>query len=324
MARIGFNRTNADVTIDAEILSNEVLVSLQKGFLPQGFTRDVSEYKSGDKFKIPTLGEAIIRDVDPTEVDLPVDNMSTGSVELTITKFKGTGNAVEDSWREDSEAAADAMIAQIGASQLLGLRKEWETDFLRAMFDVQTINDANAFDGVDHKRAAQGANGQLTLEDINLMKFSLDESGASEEGRVLIVPGIVELTLNNLLGSDAVINNTPMFEGIINTGFAKSMRFIRNIAGFDIFVNSRLPRIDEATDLGNATTGTIIQPVYGFVSGADTEKPVMSAFRRQPKVSGERQEAKEREVFWTTARYGFGTQRKETLATVMVSAADYK
>lgn len=324
MARIGFNRTNADVTIDAEILSNEVLTSLQKGFLPSGFTRDISEYKSGDKFKIPTLGEAIIRDIDPTEVDLPVDNMSTGSVELTITKFKGTGNAVEDSWREDSEAAADAMVAQIGQSQLLGLRKTWETDFLEAMYNVQTANDANAFDGIAHKRAASGSNGQLTLEDINLMKFSLDEAGASEEGRVLIVPGIVELTLNNLLGSDAVINNTPMFEGIINTGFAKSMRFIRNIAGFDIFVNSRLPRIDEATDLGNATTGTIVQPVYGFVAGSDVEKPVMSAWRRQPKVSGERQEAKEREVFWTTARYGFGTQRKETLATVNVSAADYK
>lgn len=324
MARIGFNRTNADVTIDAEILSGEVLTSLQKGFLPEGFTRDISEYKSGDKFKIPTLGEAIVRDIDPTETDLPVDNMSTGSVELTITKFKGAGNAVEDSWREDSESAADAMVAQIGASQLLGLRKTWETDFLEAMYDVQTVNDANAFDGLAHKRAAQGGNGQITLEDINLMKFSLDESGASEEGRVLIVPGIVEMTLNNLMGSDAVIYNTPMFEGIIETGMAKSMRFIRNIAGFDIYVNSRLPRVDEASELGNATTGTIVQPCFGFVAGSDTEKPVMSAWRRQPKVSGERQEAKEREVFWTTARYGFGTQRKETLATTMVSAADYK
>ena len=324
MARIGFNRTNAEVTIDAEILSGEVLISLQKGFLPEGFTRDISEYKSGDKFKIPTLGEAIVRDVDPTETDLPVDNMSTGSVELTITKFKAAGNAVEDSWREDSESAADSMLAQIGASQLLALRKNWETDFLQAMYEVQTLNDANAFDGIAHKAASSGGNGQITLEDINLQKFALDEAGASEEGRVLIVPGIVEMTLNNLMGSDAVIANTPMFEGIVNTGFAKSMRFIRNIAGFDIYVNSRLPRVEESTDLGAATTGSVIQPCFAFVAGSDVEKPVMSAWRRMPKVTGERQESKEREIFWTTARYGFGTQRKETLSTVMVSAVDYK
>jgi len=323
MARAGFNRTNADVAIDAEILSNELITSLEQGYLPEGLTRNVSAYKSGDLFRIPTMGEAVIRDVDPTETDLPIDNISTGSVTLAITKFKGAGTAVEDSWREDSEAVADSMVARISETQLRGLRKAWETDFLSYTNLVQTANDANAFDGLAHRRAATGGNGQLTLEDINLMKWSLDEAGASEEGRVLIVPTICEMTLNNLLGSDAVIYNTPEFSGIINTGFAKSMKFIRNIAGFDIFVNPRLPRIAKASDLGTSTGSSVI-PCMAFVAGNDNEKPVMSAWRRQPRITGERQEAKERDVFWLTGRYGFGKQREETLVIANVSDTDYK
>lgn len=323
MARAGFNRTNADVAIDAEILSNELITSLEQGYLPEGLTRNVSAYKSGDLFRIPTMGEAVIRDVDPTETDLPIDNISTGSVTLAITKFKGAGTAVEDSWREDSEAVADSMVARISETQLRGLRKSWETDFLSYTNLVQTANDANNFDGLAHRRAATGGNGQLTLEDINLMKWSLDEAGASEEGRVLIVPTIAEMTLNNLLGSDAVIYNTPEFSGIINTGFAKSMKFIRNIAGFDIFVNPRLPRIAKASDLGTSTGSNVI-PCMAFVAGNDNEKPVMSAWRRQPRITGERQEAKERDVFWLTGRYGFGKQREETLVIANVSDTDYK
>lgn len=324
MAYKGLNRTSADVAIEAEILSGDLLTSLENGFLPEGFSRNVSEYRSGDKFTIPTMGEAVVRDIDPTEVDLPVDDISTGSVFLTITKFKGTGTAVEDSWREDSEAIANSMVARISETQLRGLRKNYETDFLQAMYDVQTVNDANAYDGIAHKIAATGANGQITLEDFAVAKHALDEAGAPEEGRVVIVPPIVELTLNVLLGSDSVINNTPMFEGIVNTGFAKSMRFIRNISGFDIYVNTRMPIVDEATDLGAATTGSDLRPCFFFCAGSDDVKPVMHAWRRSPKITGERQESKERDVFWATARYGFGTQRKETLFSVNVSNKDYK
>lgn len=323
MAYQGFNRTNVDVTIEAEILSNELLTSLEKGFLPEGLSRNVSSYKSGDLFRIPTMGEAVIRDVNPGEQDLPIDSISTGSVTLSITEFKGAGTAVEDAWREDSEAVADAMVARIAETQLRGLRKSWESDFLRAMYNAQAANNANSFDGVPHKRAALGGNGQMTLEDINLLKFSLDEAGASEEGRILIVPSIVELTINNLMGSNTGLQYNPEFQGVINTGMAKSMRFIRNIAGFDIYVNSRLPRIAKASELGNST-GAYVLPCFAFVAGNDNEKPVMHAWRRNPRITGERQEAKERDVYWATSRYGFGVQRTETLATVMVSDTDYK
>src|SRR5690606_39035637 len=189
---------------------------------------------------------------------------------LQITEFKGAGTAVEDSWREDSEAVADAMVARIAETQLRGLRKAWETDFLTAMYNAQVANDANNFDGVAHKIAASGTNSTLALNDVNRLKFALDEAGASEEGRILVVPPIVELTLNNLFGTAGVTYN-PEFQGIINTGMAKSMRFIRNIAGFDIYVNSRLPRIAKASELGDST-GSYVIPCFAFVAGNDNEK----------------------------------------------------
>jgi hypothetical protein len=52
----------------------------------------------------------------------------------------------------------------------------------------------------------------------------------------------------------------------------------------------------------------------------DNTKPIMAAWRRMPKVEGERNKDLRRDEFVTSARWGFGTQRVDTLGVVITSA----
>ena len=52
----------------------------------------------------------------------------------------------------------------------------------------------------------------------------------------------------------------------------------------------------------------------------DNTKPVMAAWRRMPKVEGERNKDLRRDEFVTSCRFGFGTQRVDTLGILITSA----
>ena len=52
----------------------------------------------------------------------------------------------------------------------------------------------------------------------------------------------------------------------------------------------------------------------------DNTKPVMTAWRQQPKVEGERNKDRQRDEFLTTARWGMGIQRKDTLGVIVTDA----
>jgi hypothetical protein len=52
----------------------------------------------------------------------------------------------------------------------------------------------------------------------------------------------------------------------------------------------------------------------------DNTKPIMAAWRRMPKVETERNKDLRRDEFVTSCRWGFGTQRVDTLGILITSA----
>ena len=49
----------------------------------------------------------------------------------------------------------------------------------------------------------------------------------------------------------------------------------------------------------------------------------MAAWRQMPKVEGDRNKDLQRDEYVQTARFGFGVQRRDTLAVLVTSASAY-
>lgn len=319
---------NTDPAIRAVVHSNDLLKQLEDGFLPEGLHRDVSDFGDGTLLQIPTVGQMPLHDI-AEGTDTPLSPLDTGTVTLNITEHKGTGGYISDELKENGYKAA-AVEAEIVPQSLRSIAEAYETDLLSQQ-SQQTASDPNMYNGVSHRIRASGTSDVLALNDIAYLKMAFDAANVPDEGRILILPPIAELTLNSLVGAQAFTNN-PMFEGMVGEGFSKGRKFLRNIFGFDMWVSNRLP--DAVAETITATgvlppQGSDNSHLAGMKIGVamcvadDSVKPFMGAWRRQPRVEGDRNVSKRRDEFHVTARYGFGAQRLETLSTIALSSTAY-
>tara|TARA_R100001132_G_C3275829_1_gene99961 strand:- start:10517 stop:11515 length:999 start_codon:yes stop_codon:yes gene_type:complete len=330
---VGNTRSNTPAIRRAEVYSTLILDEIKDGFLPEGLHRDVTDFGDGDTLFIPTFGEVVLRELEEGQ-DTPIDSIDTGRISLTITKHEGAGAALTDEMQEDSYLASefDAMIVP---KMLRAIKESYETDLLSQQ-SKQTAADVNAINSYAHRFCASGGSGArtMTIDDIIYLKLAFDKANLPDEGRILIVDPIVEATINSLTNIVNVSDN-PRFEGMVETGFAKNMKFIKNIFGFDIWCSNRLPRLTAQETLDTTGTGLVQAPsgnddaeIGDIVNQAwcvadDTTCPIMGAWRRMPTVAGERQESKRRDVFYATARWGFGLQRPQSIASIATSSTQY-
>lgn len=324
----GNTTSNTSALIRAQVYSEVILDVIEDDFLPEGLHRDVTDFGDGDTLYIPTFGEVVLRDLTEDQ-DTPVDAIDSGQVTLTITEHVGAGSYLTDKLRRDSYKAAQ-FDAAIVPKHLRAIKERYETDLLATVND-QTLADPNTVNGLAHRFVANGTSQVITVEDIIYMKLSMDKAGLPSEGRILIVDGLVEATLNGLTNLVNVSNN-PRFEGIVETGFGKNMQFIRNIYGFDVYVSDRLPRVASETintsgisvpaPSGNASvTGGIVN--IAMCVADDMTTPIMGAWRQKPTTEGKRNVTKRRDEFYTTAEWGFGLQRNQSIIGLLTSDSNY-
>lgn len=312
--------------IKAQVFSEFLLEQINDGFLPDSISRDVTDFGDGESLTIPVLGETTIRDY-AEDTAVQYDALDSGTVGLVISEYVSAASYVTRKLQQDGYKAA-ALEAAIPKEHLRLVRERWETDLL-AVANQQTLADPNTVNGFDHRWVANSGTtlGVLTLDDIAYAKLVFDKAYIPDEGRVLIVDPIVEASLNKEIGGQAFINN-PQFEGIVNTGFAKSMRFVRNIYGFDIWCSNRLPRVAaETIDGGPQAANTAITNAVvniGMCILDDQHKPFMSAMRQNPITDGEYNKDFQRDEYVTTARWGHGLQRAETLLCILASETKFK
>lgn len=330
MSGSGNSTANTSALIRAQVYSETILDEIEGGYLPEGIHRDVSDFQDGDTLYIPTFGEVILRDIQEDK-DIPVDSVDTGQLTLTISEYVGAGNYLTDKVKQDSYKLRE-FEATLVPKHLRAIRQRYETDLLATAND-QTTGAANAINSYAHRFIASGTNQVIQPEDFIYAKLAMDKADVPDEGRILIVDPLVEATLNSLTNLVNVSNN-PMFEGIVNTGFAKSMRFLKNIFGFDIYVSNRLPAVtSESIDASTATIGVGAPSGSSSVAAGvvnqfmcvadDMVKPYMGAWREMPSTEGARNARRKRDEFFTTARWGFGIQRPQCLISLLTSSAHY-
>ena len=309
------NRGNSTAFIEAEQYSAFILRNLNDGLLPSTFYRNVSDFGSGSTLHIKTIGAVTVQD-GAEEVPFEYTPIESGEVTMTITDYVGDAYYITDELREDG-SQVEALMAARSAESTRAIQEVFESRFLAKAQSLQTNANANAVNGFAHRIASAASGNVMQLSDIIKMKLAFDKANVPMAGRVLIVDPVTAATLDGQvsIGRDV----TPFAERILQNGFAREHQYLMNLYGFDIITSNRLPKgtfSDGTTSVSNAVAN------IAMCVADDNTKPVMGAWRRMPRVEGERNKDLRRDEFVTSSRWGFGGQRVDTLGVYITSAVN--
>ena len=309
------NRFNSTPFIEAEQYSAFILRNLHDGLLPGSFFRNVTDFGAGNTLHIKTVGTVTIQD-GAEEVPFDYTPIESGEVTLTITDYLGDAWYVTDELKEDV-AQVEALMAARSQESTRAIQEVFETRFLSKAQSSQTNTDPNTVNGFPHRISSSATNNIIQLSHLIRMKLAFDKANVPMAGRVAIVDPVVAATLDGLVTITS--NATPFAENILKNGFDREHTFLMNLYGWNIITSNRLPK-GTFSDGTTSVTGGVANI---FMSVADDNtKPIMAAWRRMPKVEGERNKDLRRDEFVTSCRWGFGTQRVDTLGVVITSATN--
>ena len=311
------NTGNTPAFIEAEQYSQFILQNMKDGMLPDTFSRDVSDFGSGTTLNIKTIGTATLQDVSE-EQPMEYNPIDTGTVNLSITDYVGDAWSISDVLRQDG-SQIETLNATRAQEATRALQEYFETRFLEACNRAQANGAVNNVNGFAHRVGSSETDNLVSLDHFRDAKLAFDKASVTGMGRIAIVDPVVEATLNGLYAS-AGISYNPMFEGIINDGFARDHKFVKNIFGWDIYTSNRL----EKGSFGDGTTTVTdgVSNVFMCVA-SDQAKPIMRAWRQEPKVETNRNVKLKRDEFDVTSRFGLGAQRFDTLYTLITDATKY-
>ena len=309
--------TNLNTTLlqRQEIWSRELKESLLDELQGTGYVRWLSEFPDGVTFTIPSIGAATVRDhVDNTAI--LYDALDTGEFQLTITEYLSSGNYITEQARQDTFYAAE-LESQFVPLQARALMERVETDVMNlaaaGSSGGQTASAVNAINSQDHRFVATGTSETFALADFAKALNSLKTANVPDQNLVAIVDPSVEYEINTLTNLVNVSNN-PRFEGMVTSGFASGMRFVRNIFGFDVFTSNYLATANET--ISSVTTAAGKANIF-FSAAEERILPFIGAWRQLPKVDAEYNKDLQREEYVTTARYGRKVFRLENLVVIL-------
>lgn len=305
--------TNTRAFIESEQYSDFILTNLHDGLLPATFYRNVSDFGSGEVLNIKTVGTVTIQEAEE-DTPLVYNPIETGTIQFRITEYKGDAWFVTDDLREDG-TNIDRLMAERAAESTRALQEIFETDFLAVAGDYYEANPGpNAINGQPHLIVSPATNGIFELSGLIRMKLAFDKANVPAAGRVAIVDPVVAATLSGLVTITHDV--TPFGQRILENGFDRDHTFLMNLYGWNIITSNRLP-VGDFDDGTTQITGGVANLFMSVLD--DQTKPIMGAWRRMPKVEGERNKDRARDEFVTRCRYGFGIQRLDTLGAYVTS-----
>jgi hypothetical protein len=317
MAGFDYAKVNEHL-VRSEIWSAELKDVLQEMLIGTKYVRFLEGFGDGNQFTIPSVGELPIREADENS-PVVFDSVDTGEFTFVIDRYPESATFITDKAKQDS-FYYNQLLGMIPGKMRRALDENLETNVMN-LANTQTLNDANSINGAPHRFIASGtSNTVLAPEDFAKAKFSLDKA-AAYGARVAIVDPSQEFEINRLTNITNVSNN-PQFEGIITSGMSAtgSMRFIRNIYGFDVYVSNFLATPTD-TAINADSRGSISVPAAPktniFMSVGGDLTPFVGAWRQMPRVEYERNKNMRRDEYVLNARYGLKLYRPECLVSVI-------
>lgn len=310
----GMTTANVSLLTRAEVWSRELKEILRDELMAQTYVRWLQEFPDGDTFKIPSIGQAYVDDYAEDEA-VKYRPLDTGQFTFQITEYLSSGTYVTKKAEQDM-FYMNELVSRFVPEQERAIMEHVEEAIL-GLQSQQTAGATNAINGGKHRYVATGSSNVISVADFARANLSLNLANVSANNRVAIVDPSVAYTIETatqLVG----INNNPMFEGIVSTGIATGMRFVRNVYGFDVYTSQRLATISAET-LETVNCAGFKANLLFSADAAVT--PFIGAWRQMPEVDTEYNKDFQRTEFVTTARYGVKLYRPENLITVLSNAS---
>ena len=310
----GMTTGNVSLLTRAEVWSRELKEILRDELMAQTYVRWLQDFPDGDTFKIPSIGQAYVDDYIEDEA-VKYRPLDTGQFTFQINEYLSSGTYVTKKAEQDM-FYMNELVSRFVPEQERALMEHVEEAIL-GLQSQQTAANTNTINGGKHRYVATGSSNVINVADFARANLSLNLANVSANNRVAIVDPSVAYTIETatqLVG----INNNPMFEGIVSTGIATGMRFVRNVYGFDVYTSQRLATISAET-LETVNCAGFKANLLFSADAAVT--PFIGAWRQMPEVDTEYNKDFQRTEFVTTARYGVKLYRPENLITVLSNAS---
>lgn len=321
----GMTTANTDVLIRSEIWSTQIKDYLRDQLEATKYVNWIS-FPDGTTMTIPSMGDL---DAYSYTEDTAIEYtpMSLGEFQFTINEYLASATYITTKARQDLFYASQ-LEARFVPEQQRAIMVKVEGHVLATgqpgttNGTTQTAANPNNINNAPHRWVGTDTvGGQQTLGILDFAKArrSLKLANVPDTNLIAIVDPSFEYHFNSQAGFLDVTYN-PMWEGIVATGVASGMRFMRNIYGFDVYVSNYLPGGFSETinaDARGATASGADAYAALFFSADSGIQPWIGAWRQQPKVDGEYNKDKQREEYVTTARYDTALYRPENLITVL-------
>ena len=303
----GFSTGNSGHLIRSSLWSSNLKTVLEDELAATKYVDWLSDFPDGNTLNIPSIGQATVRDYSEND-PIVYDAMDTGNFQFSIDQYKSSGTYITEQNKQDGYYM-DKLVSSFIPKQNRAIQESLETSIMALADSLGTAGTpGTAINGVNHRvnatGAAKGSGNAIAIADFAYALYALKKANVPQTNMIAIVDPSVEYTLNTLTNVVNVSNN-PQWEGIVSSGIATGMRFIKNVFGFDVYTSNYLATAATATERQNM-----------FFSATSDVLPFVGAFRQMPKVDSEYNKDFQREEYVTTARYGVKLYRPENLVVV--------
>lgn len=305
----GMTTVNTEHLRRSELWSTQLREILEDELMAKGYVWWLTEFPDGDSFTIPTIGQALVRNY-AEDTPIVYDPMATGEFQFQITEYLSSATYITNKAKQDGFYMSQ-LIASFVPAQARAINEKLERDIFGLAMS-QTLNNTNLINGAAHRFVGSGANETIDVKDFARALYALKKANVGDQNLIAIVDPSVEYAINKITNITNISNN-PRWEGIIETGIATGMRFIKNIYGFDIYTSNYLPDANETIE-GKTTTAGVANIFFSASAGL---LPFMGAWRQMPTVESEYNKDMQRDEYVTTCRYGVKLYRPENLVVVL-------
>jgi len=316
----GMTTANMSQLTRSELWSSELKEILRDEMQAQKYVKMLDGFPDGDTFTIPSIGQLQVDNYEE-DTDVLYRPMDTGEFQFTITEYLSSASYITNKAKQDAFYAAQLEAAFV-PEQERAIMAHFERTTLATPEAGVTANSQELIDGIQHRWAGSTTGALIAVSDFARARYALKKLNVPDTNLVAIVDPSVEYTINTLTNLVSVSDN-PRWEGIVSSGIATGMKFVKNIYGFDVYTSNYLKA---ATD--NALTNAASTPanqdfssvngrVNLFFSAASNVSPFVGAWRQSPKVDFEYNKNKQRDEYVTTARYGVKLYRPENMVRVI-------
>lgn len=316
----GMTTANMDQLTRSEIWSGELKEILRDEMQAQKYVRMLSGFPDGNQFTIPSIGQTQVDNYseDNAVIYRPMD---TGEFTFTIDEYLSSATYITKKAEQDSFYSAE-LKSRFVPEQERAIMEHFERTTLATPEVGVAANATSSIDGIAHRWAASGTGAFLAVSDFARARYALKKANVPDTNLIAIVDPSAEFTMNTLTNLVDVSNN-PRWEGIVNTGIATGMTFIKNIYGFDVYTSNYLKTTTDSALTNAATTPANVDfsSVNGkanlFFSANTSVSPFVGAWRQMPEVDYEYNKDMQRHEYVTTARYGVKLYRPENMVRIM-------